>query len=301
MADQGAESVARWFREAERYHRAGNVAEACRHVALGLSGDAGLAARAPVLTDYEALGREIPALASALASPQRAGCLAGFLTVLGRMDLAARMLSRYLELSPDAADREAVQAQLSMREALQREAAGDRADATAQVSQILALGPAPADPLLAGFGRMLASENPGVVVGLANLLLGRGFRWEAGLLFARYLSLAPDVVDHEGAFDMLDRLSAEHLLNLAIAQQQAGQTAQVDRLLRRALAHDPGPERLPLAALGPDLWSPASIEAVLAQVRHPSTVYCLQALCDLRNATEAALRCRNWLRPYGET
>ncbi len=187
---------------------------------------------------------------------------------------------------------------LWLREALEFEAAGDPGSATARVARLLALGPPPADALLAEFGRMLASSDPGVVAGLANLLLRRGFRWEAGLLFARYVSLAPDVADHEGAFDMLDRLSAEQLLNLAIAQQEVKQQVQVDRLLRRALTHDPGPERLQLGSLGPDLLSLGSIAAILKQVRHPSTVYCLRALCRLRNATEAAGLCEVWLRPY---
>ncbi len=298
MVDQQADPVARWFREAERQHRAGNVAEACRNVVLGLSGDQGLAGAPPALPDYEALYREVPRLALRLASPQRAGCLAGFLTVLGQKDLAGTMLSRYLELSPAAEDRDAARAHLWLREALGFETAGDRTSATASLVRLLALGPPPADPLLAHLGRMLASENPGVVVGLANLLLGRGFRWEARLLFARYVSLAPDVVDHEGAFDMLDRLSAEHLLNLAIGQEEVKQYTQVDRLLRRALSHDPGPERLSLASLGPDLLAPAAIEAVLGQVRHPSTVYCLQALCGLRGAAGSAALCNTWLRPY---
>ena len=298
MVDQQADPVARWFREAERQHRAGNAAEACRDVALGLSGDQGLAGTTPVLSDYEALYREVPRLATRLASPQRAGCLAGFLTVLGKQDLAGVMLSRYLELAPAAEDGDAARAHLWLREALGFEAAGNRASAAASVARLLGLGQPPADPLLAHLGRMLASENPGVVVGLANMLLGRGFRWEARLLFARYVSLAPDVVDHVGVFDMLDRLSAEHLLNLAIGQEEVKQHDQVDRLLRRALSHDPGPERLQLTTLGSDLLSPAAIEAILGQVRHPSTVYCLQALCGLRGAVGAAALCNTWLRPY---
>ena len=298
MADQQADVVERCFREAERRHRVGDVAGALRHVSSGLSGDLGLAGGPPILSDYETLYREVPRLAGRLASPQRIGCLAGFLTVLGQQDLAGVMLSRYLELAPAAEDGDAARAHLWLREAAGFEAAGDRASATASVARLLALGRPPADPLLADLGRMLASENPGVVVGLANLLLGRGFRWEARLLFARYLSLAPDVVDYEGAFDMLDRLSAEHLLNLAIGQEEVHQHAQVDRLLRRALSHDPGPERLQLAPLGDDLLAPAAIEAVLGQVRHPSTVYCLQALCQLRGAGGAAALCGAWLRPY---
>ena len=294
-----AEPVVHAFQEAEREHQAGNAVQSCRHVWLALSGDDGFGPGLPEpFADYEALYRAVPALAVQLASPQRVVCLAGFLGQLGRQDLSSRMLQRYLELAPDAADRDAVQSQLWMTEALGFEAAGDRKAALARVARLLALGAQPTDLLLANFGRMLSSEDPGVVVGLANLLLGRGFRWEARLLFARYLALAPATVDHEAAFDMIDRLSAEHLLNLAIAQQRVQHTTQADRLLRRALAHDPGPERLPLHVLEADLLSPASIEAVLQQARHPSTVYCLEALCRLRDAETSASLCTAWLRPY---
>jgi tetratricopeptide (TPR) repeat protein len=257
---------------------------------------AGLAAEADRLSGRRVLRREDiceptdPAAAVAMAN-----------LAVDRDDVASAggFFERYLELAPDAPDAPAILDKLDELHATEAERARERVERRLRIAVLLqqAGREAEADRLSrrgvlhdGGQAAPLAPADPGETVALANLALGRQDLAAAAMLFERYLELAPEAGDAPAVLDMLDRVTAERLLRLAIQMEQAGRADEALALARRALAGDPGP-----GAVLPELADEVALTGLVSAMRHRSTNQAFTGWLRARGEADAADLCDDWL------
>lgn len=256
----------------------------------------GRAAEAERLSGRRLRGREA---VSEPTDPGAAVAMANLALERGDAASAGGFFERYLELAPHAPDAPAILAKLAELDEAEAEAARERTDRRLRIAVRLQQEGLEAEAdRLARRGRLQAQDrsaaplpaDPGEAVAMANLALARQELASAGLLFERYLELAPGAGDAPAVLDMLDRVNAERLLRLAIRLEQQDRPEQAQALARRALASDPGPG----AAL-PAPADQAQLTGLIAAMRHRSTNQAFTGWLRARGEADAADLCDDWL------
>jgi hypothetical protein len=138
--------------------------------------------------------------------PQTTLHLASFLGRLGKIDEKMTLLRRYLEMAPDAPDSERLQREIELYEALMAARAGDEDLANEKIGGALSGPLAFRSSWLDCLGEAASYDDPGVISALANIAHERGDAKAAGVLFQRYLELAPEAPDRDAICSVVDSL-----------------------------------------------------------------------------------------------
>lgn len=169
--------------------------------------------------------------------------LANILEARGQMDAAIALFDRYIEAAPHAADRAhvahhvaAARRTIAMSDIRSAQDKGDTASVDALVARMVG---ANEDGDLQGLlGRILQMDDPVVLIGLAGVFEARQQLDVAGLLFDRYLDLAPLAADHGHIVRHAARIRREHYIRRAVHQARSGNPAAVPALALAAIQAD---------------------------------------------------------------
>ncbi|MET3763070.1 hypothetical protein [Sphingomonas sp. UYEF23] len=212
---------------------AGVVATLCEVINLDGGAAASLDSDATLAKFESALLPEIGSLRLGVTASN----LANFLDRRGYHSLVGQLLQRYLALEPDAADRDHVEGAIGICAMLDLHRRGDTKGVDIAAVP-LASAHSDARGILAIFGPAATITDPGVAVGLANILYDRGHVDGAILLFERYLELAPYASDVRKISQIVAALQSDRLMKAALRQQRAGNAHVVPGLIGQAVAAD---------------------------------------------------------------
>lgn len=217
--------------QARDRQRAGQTQGALEKVSEAVALDPGLTGEISAFTSEQDLRRRLPVLVRSLELCETASGLASLMGGFRAPEWVPPLLARYLELSPEAADRGSVEAYKWASEALQAEDEGRSDEANARLRRLAGTaGGRMEDPLTAAMSALLDTAQTAAIAGLANLAVRRGALAAAALLFARYLELAPYAPDRAAVTEMLDRIEAERLLRLVAQGARTGPREHLERL-----------------------------------------------------------------------